>query len=259
MPASPGSPHGIQLKGPYDIAVEPARENDGSYGLTTDWWDGHVVKEVGIGYGRLLQSYGVHKTIREARSRGLRTHRRQEVSWSVLIRAPLARGDVVARALLQDVGGFNPRPSCEGRRPRFGRRHTVIPVSIRAPLARGDPPPLLSMLFATRFNPRPSCEGRQACRNNGLHVKMFQSAPLLRGATFHFFGWLVVVGVSIRAPLARGDLGFPRRSRRRRVSIRAPLARGDKIKFAIGKRGVVSIRAPLARGDTARPRLCPPV
>jgi len=79
------APHVIKLKGPYDIAVEPSKENDGSYGLTTDWWDGHVAKEVGTGYGRLLQSYGVHKTIREARSRGLRSTRRIEADGSVLL------------------------------------------------------------------------------------------------------------------------------------------------------------------------------
>ncbi len=79
------APHVIQLKGPYDIAVDPSPENDGSYGLTTDWWDGHVAKEVGVGYGRLLQSYGVHKTMREARSRGLRATRRQEADGSILL------------------------------------------------------------------------------------------------------------------------------------------------------------------------------
>ena len=79
------APHVIQLKGPYDIAVDPSPENDATYGLTTDWWDGHVAKEVGIGYGRLLQSYGIHKTIHEARSRGLRTHRRQEADGSILL------------------------------------------------------------------------------------------------------------------------------------------------------------------------------
>lgn len=77
--------HVIQLKGPYDIAVDPSPENDGSYGLTTDWWDGHAAKEVGIGYGRLLQSYGVHKTLREARSRGLRVQRRQEADGCILL------------------------------------------------------------------------------------------------------------------------------------------------------------------------------
>ena len=79
------APHVVRLKGPYDIAVDPAPEKDGSYGLTTDWWDGHVAREVGTGYGRLLQSYGVHKTIREARSRGLRTTRRVEADGSILL------------------------------------------------------------------------------------------------------------------------------------------------------------------------------
>ena len=79
------APHVIKLKGPYDIAVEPDKENNGSYGLTTDWWDGHVAREVGIGYGRLLQSYGIHKTMREARTRGLRVHRKQEQDGSVLL------------------------------------------------------------------------------------------------------------------------------------------------------------------------------
>ena len=79
------APYVIHLKGPYDIAVDPSPEKDGSYGLTTDWWDGHVAKEVGIGYGRLLQAYGVHKTIREAHSRGLRSTRRVEADGSILV------------------------------------------------------------------------------------------------------------------------------------------------------------------------------
>ena len=79
------APHVIELKGPYDIAVEPDTENNGGYGLTTDWWDGHVAREVGIGYGRLLQSYGIHKTMREARTRGLRVHRQLEQDGSVLL------------------------------------------------------------------------------------------------------------------------------------------------------------------------------
>ena len=79
------APHVIRLKGPYDIAVEPAKENRGTYGLTTDWWDGHVAREVGEGYGRLLQSYGVHKTMREARLRGLRATRKVEADGSILL------------------------------------------------------------------------------------------------------------------------------------------------------------------------------
>lgn len=79
------APHVIRLRGPYDIAVEPAKENDGTYGLTTDWWDGHVENEVGKNYGRLLQNYGICKTTREARLRGLRVNRRQENDGSILL------------------------------------------------------------------------------------------------------------------------------------------------------------------------------
>jgi Protein of unknown function (DUF1257) len=60
--------HVIRLKGPYDIAVN--RQPDGTYGLTTDWWDGYVEKEVGPNYGRLLQLYAVHKATAEARRKG---------------------------------------------------------------------------------------------------------------------------------------------------------------------------------------------
>ncbi len=58
----------IRLKGPYDVALN--KNPDGSYGLTTDWWLGHVEREMGAGFGRLLQLYGVHKTMIEARKRG---------------------------------------------------------------------------------------------------------------------------------------------------------------------------------------------
>lgn len=75
----------IELRGPYDIAVDPSSENDGTYALTTDWWGGHVEKEVGAGYGRLLQAYGIHKTFREAHTRGLRATRRLEADGSVLV------------------------------------------------------------------------------------------------------------------------------------------------------------------------------
>ena len=75
----------IVLKGPYDIAVDPSEAKDGTYGFTTDWWQGHVAREVGENYGRLLQSYGVNKTMREARARGLRTHRRVEQDGSILL------------------------------------------------------------------------------------------------------------------------------------------------------------------------------
>jgi len=72
----------IQLRGPYDIAAIRSETHD-AYELTTDWWGGHVEKEVGPDYGRLIQLYGVHKTIREAQKKRLRVTRRQESDGSI--------------------------------------------------------------------------------------------------------------------------------------------------------------------------------
>ena len=58
----------IRLKGPYDIALN--KQSDGNYSLTTDWWGGHVEKEVGPNFAKLIQLYGVHKATREAKKRG---------------------------------------------------------------------------------------------------------------------------------------------------------------------------------------------
>lgn len=71
----------IRLKGPYDIALN--KQPDGSFGLTADLWAGHVEKEVGKNYGRLLQLYGVHKATREARRRGLLVKRSQQQNGAI--------------------------------------------------------------------------------------------------------------------------------------------------------------------------------
>ena len=77
----------VRLKGPYDIAAnrsDAALEN-APYELATDWWNGHVEAEVGPNYGRLLQLYGVHKTMREASRKRLRATRHQEIDGSIRI------------------------------------------------------------------------------------------------------------------------------------------------------------------------------
>ena len=71
----------IRLKGPYDIALN--KTPDGSYGLTTDWWDGHVEKEVGSKFGKLLQLYGVHKTMIESRKKGHFVQRKAQKDGSI--------------------------------------------------------------------------------------------------------------------------------------------------------------------------------
>ena len=66
----------ITLKGPYDIAVN--RKQDGTFGLTADQWQGHVAKEVGVNFTRLMKLYSVHKVLIEAKRKG-HTVRRQEL------------------------------------------------------------------------------------------------------------------------------------------------------------------------------------
>ena len=58
----------IRLQGPYDIALH--HQPDSTWHLSADLWDGHVEREVGSHFGRLLQLYGVHKASKEARKRG---------------------------------------------------------------------------------------------------------------------------------------------------------------------------------------------
>ena len=71
----------IRLRGPYDIALN--RTPGGAFHLATDWWRGHVEKEVGKNCGRLLQLYGVHKATLEARRRGYAVRRRQLQDGSI--------------------------------------------------------------------------------------------------------------------------------------------------------------------------------
>ena len=71
----------IRLKGPYDVALN--KTEGGAYGLTTDWWEGHVEKEVGANFGRLLQLYGVHKTMIESRKHGRLIRRQAQADGSI--------------------------------------------------------------------------------------------------------------------------------------------------------------------------------
>ena len=71
----------IKLKGPYDIALN--KQPDGTFAMTTDWWDGHVEKEAGTGFGKLLQLYAVHKASREARRKGYSVQRKAQNDGSI--------------------------------------------------------------------------------------------------------------------------------------------------------------------------------
>ena len=188
--------------------------------------------------------------------------------------APLLRGATCGlRLRCEESPCFNPRPSCEGRQKRSsaelekdmfqsapllrgateGQRLPAWRriVSIRAPLARGDVFCFISAISCFGFNPRPSCEGRPPSAGFDMPRRVFQSAPLLRGATLlhrqqrvwppcfnprpscegrrpqDYFNHLASVFQS--APLLRGATGlFKAVQKERYVSIRAPLARGDR-------------------------------
>jgi hypothetical protein len=73
--------HVIRLNGPFDIAL--TKNETGRYNLSTDWWEGHVEKEVGKDFGRLLQLYAVHKATKEARQRGLLVQRKNRQDGSI--------------------------------------------------------------------------------------------------------------------------------------------------------------------------------
>ena len=76
---------------------------------------------------------------------------------------PLMRGATSGRALCHSAHHFNPRPSCEGRRLSVVPFPVYISISIHAPHARGD--------------------GYQS--SHSLSISLFQSTPLMRGATEH--------------------------------------------------------------------------
>ncbi len=78
----------IQLKGPYDIALN--KQPDGSFRLTAHLWQDHVENEVGRFYGKLLQLYGVHKTIDEARKRGHLVTRSQQQNGAIKLSVSVA-------------------------------------------------------------------------------------------------------------------------------------------------------------------------
>jgi hypothetical protein len=71
----------IKLKGPYDIALN--KQPDGTFAMTTDWWNGHVEKEAGTGFGKLMQLYAVHKASREARRKGYSIQRKAQRDGSI--------------------------------------------------------------------------------------------------------------------------------------------------------------------------------
>ncbi|MDH6372822.1 hypothetical protein M2444_004651 [Paenibacillus sp. PastF-3] len=78
----------IQLKGPYDVAV--IKGQNGAYSMETDWWAGHVEKEIGKNGGRLLQEYGIAVTIQKARKQGHTVHRKVAADGTVKLQVTVS-------------------------------------------------------------------------------------------------------------------------------------------------------------------------
>ena len=74
--------HVIKCKGPYDIAVE--QQEDGKLKLSTDWWAGHVAKEVGFSIEHLTQKYGAEKAAKLGANNLLKLTKQYGIQKSVL-------------------------------------------------------------------------------------------------------------------------------------------------------------------------------
>ena len=81
------------------------------------------------------------------------------------------------------VAGFNPRPSCEGRLLRFWLANACNHVSIHAPHARGDLVPEHAALVGRVSIHAPHARGDAILAEMSEKHIMFQSTPLMRGAT----------------------------------------------------------------------------
>ena len=144
----------------------------------------------------------------------------------VSIHAPHARGDLTQASIIIALIGFNPRPSCEGRRPHKRQLHGRACFNPR-PSCEGRRCAGSECSRCSGFNPRPSCEGRLNPLDSAGCANKFQSTPLMRGATqappslpcsTQFQSTPLMRGATwMRAPRGQGQP----------VSIHAPHARGD--------------------------------
>ena len=167
------------------------------------------------------------------------------------IHFPLAREDgLTVDQIANEIGSFNPLPSCEGRHTIHHLPHFLPFASIHFPLAREDEERLLKK----------------------VKVIVLQSTSLLRGKTYTDLLLSFTVDASIHFPLAREDItnsgteqnaillqstsllrGKTKRGGaehgRYRASIHFPLAREDARTTAETTEEVASIHFPLARED----------
>ena len=122
-------------------------------------------------------------------------------------------------------------------------------ISIHAPHARSDTIQRQPGSLSGDFNPRPSCEERLPPFEFFTTFFVFQSTPLMRGATIFFCFFFSGGAISIHAPHARSDDKMPCIMIKLHISIHAPHARSDGHDAGRTSRQAISIHAPHARSD----------
>ena len=99
--------------------------------------------------------------------------------------------------------GFQSTPLMRGATHPGGHAELRGRVSTHAPHARGDWPLPRTTAPSSSFNPRPSCEGRHGGTKAEMERLMFQSTPLMRGATSNH--WMAPYPTGFQStPLMRG-------------------------------------------------------
>ena len=175
------------------------------------------------------QRHHLQVSIHAPHARGDTAERRPRWNASCFNPRPSCEGRPRTTGWRRIPRGFNPRPSCEGRR---GSWLMVVPRLVKfqsTPLMRGATHraiPFSGNFYS--FNPRPSCEGRQellrgqggvrvsihaphargdisSALSSRMLLHLFQSTPLMRGATGKDGRGIYAIPVSIHAPHARGD------------------------------------------------------
>ena len=123
------------------------------------------------------------------------------------IHFPLAREDIASEIISTIQPGFNPLPSCEGRRLREGR-YGVLECFNPLPSCEGRLNYSLFRPLILCFNPLPSCEGRRIHRRDSAEGRRFNPLPSCEGRQYNTLNYMGTYTASIHFPLAREDCPY---------------------------------------------------
>ncbi len=170
--------------------------------------------------------------------------------------APLMRGATARLVHLQRLWRFQSAPLMRGATAARRLSSQVQIVSIRAPHARGDELSDEESPVA-KFQSAPLMRGATSHEPKPHAARLFQSAPLMRGATTCNDSGGTTIGVSIRAPHARGDHEQPTPERARDGFNPRPSCEGRPAVCRFDPPDAAFQSAPLMRGATSpTPKRC---